>query len=150
MIEALKSYLPTIADIIGIIGVGFSVLVFFRAGSIKKSVENGFTLRKKMIDYEKIRKKSLREISECAAYFNRLENDITFRKAMPYISRLDQAIKDIKAYHPALTAEIQEAIAQVEIYIINSNESDLFSYLNIISEVHQLISMLKTEALYCD
>ncbi len=142
-----EDILPVAGDIVGILSFAFSLAVFFRTGSIKKTLINNIDMQNKWKAYERSREQIFEELSMCCSFFTNFEGELAFDKAQPYIVRIDQSLTDMKMLHPSLTKQDKGAIDRLLKYIAGTHETQMFSYLEVMGDLHHLLSILKKEVL---
>lgn len=142
-----EDVLPIVGDIVGILSFAFSLAVFFRTGSIKKALVNNIDMQNKWKAYERSREQIFEELTRCCSFLANFEDELTFDKAQPYIDRIDQSLTDMKMLHPSLTKQDKGAIDRLLKYFAGPHETDSFSYLEVMGDLHHLLSILKKEAL---
>lgn len=92
----------------------------------------------------------MKELSDCCNCLSNHQGDLSYKEAMPYLERIGQVIADIKRYHPSLSESDKKAIGRIEEHIGVKNTARQFSYLAVIQDLHDIISMLKVEAIVDD
>lgn len=139
--------LSVAGDIIGILSFIFSLAVFFRTGSIKRTLKNNINEQNKWKAYERSREQISEELLTCCSFFANYEGELSIDKAQPYIARIDQSLADMKMLHPSLTKQDTDAIDRLLKYIAGTRQTRFFSYLEVMGDLHHLVSILKKEAL---
>lgn len=125
-----------------------SVWLLFRTGRIQKSVNDALQKKDKITNYTRNRENILNGISECASF---LINDHTFEEQLPMIEQLDSCLADFAAFYPYSNKQIDTAVQEMRTQIKSTlARKQILSYIEIIKPLHDVMSILKTEAMYYD
>lgn len=140
--------LSLIGNICSVLGLLLSVWLLFRTGRIQKSVNVTLQHKDKIANYTRNRKRILTEISNCA---NFLINDHTFEEQLPVIEKLDVCLADFSAFYPYSNKQIDKDVQEMRAQIKSTLEGkQILSYIRMIKPLHDVMSILKTEATYYD
>lgn len=136
--------LSLVGNICSIAGLILSIWLLIRTGKIQKNVDNALARKNKILNYTKMRKNILEDITACAAF---LINEHTPEEQLPYIQKLDGCLADLATYHPDLDEKTNKKIENIR----SSCTGRRFSYIEIIKPLNDIISILKKEEiLYYD
>ena len=139
MIDFFKSLAPW-GNVCSIGGLLLSVWLMFQTGRIKKSVDDALKKNNNTINYIKMRKDILDGLLECAKH---LMNELPPKDQLYYRQKMDEYLADLIACYPNMTASIKKDIDTVR----SSCNGKKFSYIEIVKPLHNIISILKMEAI---
>lgn len=132
-----------LGNICSIVGLGLSIWLMIQTGKIKENVDKALDKNNKMINYINMRGDILSGLLECAKY---LINEHSSNERLPYLQKLDGYLADFIACYPYMTDNIMRDIDDIR----NSCDGINFSYIKINKPLHNIISLLKMEALNYD
>lgn len=132
-------------NICSIAGLILSIWLFIQTGRIKKSVDNALNRRSKITNYMRMRQGLLQGITDCAKF---LINEHTYSEQLPKIQKLDSCLADLLTYHPSLDSSTKKKIDEIRSALLITEKR--FSFVEIITPLNDIISILKEEAMYYD
>lgn len=140
--------LSLVGNLCSIGGLLLSVWLLFRTGRIQKSVNNTLQRKDKIANYTRNRENILNGISDCASF---LINDHTFEEQLPAIEKLDGCLADFVAFYPYSNKQIEKTVQEIRTQIKSTlARKQILSYIEIIKPLHDVMSILKKEAMYYD
>lgn len=137
--------LSLLGNICSIVGFILSVWLLVQTGRIKNKVDTALNRRNKIENYIRMREEILQGILDCARF---LINEHTVAEQLPKIQKLDSCLADLSTYHPSLDSSTKRKIDEVRSALMIKEKR--FSYVEIITPLNDIISILKEEAMYYD
>ena len=140
--------LSLVGNLCSIGGLLLSVWLLFRTGRIQRSVNNTLQRKDKIANYTRNRESILNGISDCASF---LISYHTFDEQLPVIEKLDGCLADFAAFYPYSNKQIEKTVQEMRTQIKSTLASkQILSYIEIIKPLHDVMSILKKEAMYYD